>query len=265
MKELVKTTNIKDESIYTIDSREVAEMLKKEHEYVLEMIQGRKGKLGIIPVLENANLAVSEFFIESSYKVDGNNKNYKCYLVTKMGCELLGNKLQGEKGILFTAKYVKRFNEMEKKLEESRKPKAYIVNKPQEELECFEMISNILHFNDSSKLLGVRSICKKYGMETSYLPVYTKSKGVLKSATELLRKYNIEISTRKFNKIMLDKGLLREVERKSTKDNTKIKKFKNLVNTEFGENQVNPNNPKETQPMYYEEKFEELLKELGMK
>ena len=265
MKELVKTTNIKDESIYTIDSREVAEMLKKEHEYVLEMIQGRKGKLGIIPVLENANLAVSEFFIESSYKVDGNNKNYKCYLVTKMGCELLGNKLQGEKGILFTAKYVKRFNEMEKKLEESRKPKAYIVNKPQEELECFEMISNILHFNDSSKLLGVRSICEKYGMETSYLPVYTKSKGILKSATELLRKYNIQISTRKFNKIMIDKGLLREVERKSTKDNTKIKKFKNLVNTEFGENQVNPNNPKETQPMYYEEKFEELLKELGIK
>ena len=64
---------------------------------------------------------------------------------------------------------------------------------------------------------------------------------------------------------MIDKGLLREVERKSTKDNTKIKKFKNLVNTEFGENQVNPNNPKETQPMYYEEKFEELLKELGIK
>ena len=64
---------------------------------------------------------------------------------------------------------------------------------------------------------------------------------------------------------MIDKGLLREVERKSTKDNAKIKKFKNLVNTEFGENQVNPNNPKETQPMYYEEKFKELLKELKLK
>ena len=30
-----------------------------------------------------------------------------------MGCELIGNKQQGEKGILFTASYVKRFNEME--------------------------------------------------------------------------------------------------------------------------------------------------------
>lgn len=33
-----------------------------------------------------------------------------------MGCELLGNKLQGERGILFSAKYVERFNEMENKL-----------------------------------------------------------------------------------------------------------------------------------------------------
>jgi hypothetical protein len=28
-----------------------------------------------------------------------------------MGCELLANKLTGEKGILFTAKYVKRFKD----------------------------------------------------------------------------------------------------------------------------------------------------------
>ena len=263
MKELIKAVNAKGETVYTIDSREVAEMLEKEHKYVLRDIEGTESVIGIIPTLESANLHYQNYFIPSTYKAG--TREYKCYLVTKMGCELLGNKQQGKKGILFTAEYVKRFNEMEKKLEEINKPKAYIVNKPQEELECLEMISNILHFNDSSKLLGVKSICKKYGMETSYLPVYTKSKGILKSATELLRKYNIQISTRKFNKIMLDKGLLREVERKSSKDNTKIKKFKNLVNTEFGENQVNPNNPKETQPMYYEEKFEELLKELGIK
>ena len=263
MKDLIKTRNTKGETVYVIDSREVAEMLGKEHKHVLQYIEGNKDIIGIKPTLESQGLDYQKYFIPSTYKAG--TREYKCYLVTKMGCELLGNKQQGEKGILFTAKYVERFNVMEKKLEEINKPKTYIVNKPQEELECFEMISNILHFNDSSKLLGVRSICEKYGMETSYLPVYTKSKGILKSATELLKKYNIEISTRKFNKIMIDKGLLREVERKSTKDNTKIKKFKNLVNTEFGENQVNPNNPKETQPMYYEEKFEELLKRLEIK
>ena len=67
------------------------------------------------------------------------------------------------------------------------------------------------------------------------------------------------------NKIMIDKGYLIEVERTSGKDKSKIKKFKNLAKTEFGENQINPKNPKETQPMYYENKFLELLKELGIK
>lgn len=102
--------------IKTISSIEVAEMLGKEHSYVLEMIQGREGKLGIIPVLENANLAVSNYFIPSTYKAG--TREYKCYLVTKMGCELLGNKQQGEKGILFTAKYVERFNQMEEAIQE---------------------------------------------------------------------------------------------------------------------------------------------------
>ena len=115
----INQINIGGQSVTTIDSREVAEMLGKEHSYLLEMIQGREGKLGIIPVLENANLAVSNYFIPSTYRAG--TREYKCYLVTKMGCELLGNKQQGEKGILFTAKYVERFNQMEQALKEPQK------------------------------------------------------------------------------------------------------------------------------------------------
>ena len=139
------------------------------------------------------------------------------------------------------------------------------VDNAKAEMGLVREIADILNLNDSSKLQLLGNVLNNHNLPSNLLPTYTDSKGILKSATELLRKYNIQISTRKFNKIMIDKGLLREVERKSTKDNTKIKKFKNLVNTEFGENQVNPNNPKETQPMYYEEKFEELLKRLEIK
>lgn len=115
----INQINIGGQSVTTIDSREIAEMLGKEHSYLLEMIQGREGKLGIIPVLENANLAVSNYFIPSTYRAG--TREYKCYLVTKMGCELLGNKQQGEKGILFTAKYVEKFNQMEQALREPQK------------------------------------------------------------------------------------------------------------------------------------------------
>ena len=112
----INQINIGGQSVTTIDSREVAEMLGKEHKYVLRDIEGTDDVVGIIPTLIGANLHSSKYFIESSYK-DARNRIQKCYLVTKMGCELLGNKQQGEKGILFTAKYVERFNQMEQVLQ----------------------------------------------------------------------------------------------------------------------------------------------------
>lgn len=99
----------------TLESREVSKMLGKEHSELLKDIKGSGKNLGIIPILTEGKFPVVDYFIESSY-IDAKGENRKCYLITKMGCELLGNKLQGKKGILFTAKYVKRFNEMEKKL-----------------------------------------------------------------------------------------------------------------------------------------------------
>lgn len=133
------------------------------------------------------------------------------------------------------------------------------------QIDLLTVTSKLLNLNDSSKLLLATKIYKDYNIPTTYLPTYTDSRGILKSATELLKENNILISTIKFNKIMIDKGYLIEVERTSGKDKSKIKKFKNLVKTEFGENQISPKNPKETQPMYYENKFLELLEKLGIK
>lgn len=106
--------------IKTISSREVAEMTGEEHWQVLRKLEGTKdGKTkGIIHILADHKIVVSEFFIPSTYKVEGNSKAYKEYLVTKKGCDMLANKLTSEKGIIFTAKYVKRFDQMEKAIQE---------------------------------------------------------------------------------------------------------------------------------------------------
>lgn len=114
-----------------IDSREVAEMLGKSHSAVLKDIQGSNdGKtVGIIPTLTKSNFDLVKYFVESTYK-DAKGEIRKCYLCTKLGCEVLGNKQQGEKGILFTAKYVERFNEMERKLKEISKPDSYMIDDP---------------------------------------------------------------------------------------------------------------------------------------
>ena len=231
-----------------ISSREVAEMMEVRHSDLLEKID----KINLD--FQNGKIRCDKYWIKSTYTA-GTGKNYKEYLITKRGCEFLAHKTTGTKGNLFTDKYMDRFEQMKDYITKEQ----YTVSRPKEELECLDVIADILHFNDNSKLLGVRSICDKYGMETSYLPAYTPSKGVLKSATELLKEHNSELSVIKFNKKLVELGILKECTRQSTKDKNKVKKFKNLVDTTWGENQINPKNPKETQPLYYENKFKELL------
>ena len=117
-------TNEQGEPVPVIDSREVARMMGKPHRDIIDYIDGKGEKVtGILSVIEHhfGKCSTSMFFIESSYYTNG--RKCKCYLITKKGCELLGNKQQGEKGILFSIAYVERFNEMEKELKEKQQPK----------------------------------------------------------------------------------------------------------------------------------------------
>lgn len=101
---------------YTLNTLEVAEMLETGHWQLLRKLEGDKKVKGVIPILTDNNFVVSDYFIPSTYK-DASGKENKCYQVTRLGCDFLANKFTGEKGILFTARYVKRFHEMEERLQ----------------------------------------------------------------------------------------------------------------------------------------------------
>jgi len=100
-------TLINHQGQYTIDSREVAEMVEVRHSDLLEKIGG------YITHLTNGNFRSLDFFIPSGYK-DAKGETRPCYLLTRKGCDMVANKLTGEKGVLFTAAYVTKFEEMEK-------------------------------------------------------------------------------------------------------------------------------------------------------
>lgn len=106
----------------TITTLEIADMLEMKHYKILEKLEGTKdGKTkGIIEILNAHDFVVVDYFIKSSYK-DSKGEIRPCYLVTKLGCDFLANKFTGEKGIIFTAKYVKRFDEMEQQIKNSYK------------------------------------------------------------------------------------------------------------------------------------------------
>ena len=92
----------------TLDSREVAEMVGMRHADLMRNIDHY-----IEVISTNAKLRSLDFFVFCTYK-DKKGETRKRYDITKQGCEMVANKLTGEKGILFTAEYVERFNEMEK-------------------------------------------------------------------------------------------------------------------------------------------------------
>lgn len=105
-----KLTILNKQGVLLVDSREVAEMVDKEHSNLMRDIRGYEN------ILENSKLSSQNFFIGDSYKVDGSNKTYNCYLLTKKGCDLVANKMIGSKGVLFTAQYVTQFEKMENQI-----------------------------------------------------------------------------------------------------------------------------------------------------
>jgi Rha family phage regulatory protein len=92
-----------------IDSRQVAEVIGKRHDHLLRDI-GMYAD--ILARATHPNFGVSDFFVRASY-FDTTGRELLCYLITKKGCEMVANKLIGEKGVLFTAAYVTKFNRME--------------------------------------------------------------------------------------------------------------------------------------------------------
>ncbi len=98
-------------TIETIDSREVAEMIEVRHDNLVKKIRNYQ------QILDSSKLRSQDFFVPRTY-VNSQNKEQPCYLLTKKGCEMVANKLTGEKGVIFTAKYVNRFEEMEKHIKQ---------------------------------------------------------------------------------------------------------------------------------------------------
>lgn len=151
---------------------------------------------------------------------------------------------------------------VQKTIEDQNKPKREpsLTTKVRVGLEWVKGVSELLNLNDSSKLSLLGKVATPLGLPT---PDYTPSKGIVKSATELLKEKGLSISAQAFNQRAIQKGFLCEMKRKSS--HGKDKPFKSITESGllYGENQVNPNNPKSTQPLWYEDKFIELLGLLG--
>ena len=147
-----------------------------------------------------------------------------------------------------------------------RKTGSYSVTNAQPTLQdkvfAINWASDFLRLNDVSKLKLAKAVFEPLGLP---LPDYVPSKGILKSATELLKQNGMTISAQAFNLQAVEKGFLENKTRNGAKGKKKHFKCITEKGMAYGENQVCPNNPNKTQPLWYEDKFKELVEELGFR
>lgn len=131
------------------ESREVAKMVDRPHYDLMKSIRGYAGHL------TKGDIPLSDFFIESTFQ-DATRRTLPCFLLTRKGCDMVANKMTGEKGVLFTAAYVTRFEEMEKQLSQPRNTKLLLQAALEQEGRIEVVETDVKYLKDNMRINGAQ-------------------------------------------------------------------------------------------------------------
>ena len=143
------------------------------------------------------------------------------------------------------------------------------------DLMFLETAAKVLRVSESGKLGMLRAVQKEHNI-LNMLPSYAidapsdaadGSSRVTYSLTHLLKSRGICMTTADFNKLLQAKGLIEQLERKSTKKPEQVKKFWSVTNKGllYGKNVTSDANQRETAPHWFDSRFNQLLSDLNIK
>ncbi|EAE6434662.1 Rha family transcriptional regulator [Listeria monocytogenes] len=187
------------EKAKTINSRQVAEMIGKKHYNLVRDIETYVDYIG-----QNSKLSSDDYFLESTYEA-GTGKSYKCYELTKMGCEMVANKITGSKGVQFTATYVKRFNEYE---DQAVRTQTFYI--PATYSEALALAAEQAKENEQLKIeneIQSQRIAE-YEPKVTYYDEILKSRGLV-TATQIAADY--DLSAQQLNNILKQERIQHKV------------------------------------------------------
>ena len=124
-------------------------------------------------------------------------------------------------------------------------------------------VSDILNLDQTSRIRALNPILKEVGLAEIE---YEQNARVSHSATELLKTKGVSINTADFNKMLEKAGLLKQEYRYSTKTPGKERHYWSIPEKylNYGRNNRHKNNDRETQPYWYDDTFDEVLKLAGV-
>lgn len=218
----------------TIDTRDISDFTGVPHYAVLRKLDGVKNKdgttkfNGIVEVLRDENISVEKYFVESMY-VDAKGEKRKCYLCTRLGCDLLANKFNGQKGIIFTAKYVDMFYKMEKALRQNKY--SYLIDDPIERAKRW--------ITEEEERKGLRSEVSKSRAKVIFADAVCNSKSTIlvNELAKILKQNGINIGGLRLFDYLRENGYL--VKRKGSEYNLPTQKSMDLKLFQIKETIIN--------------------------
>lgn len=227
-------------------SLEIAEVTGKRHDAVLRDIRNLLSQ-GVD----------AHNFVETSY-IDKSNRQQKCFSLTKKGCLILASGYDA----LLREKIINRWEELETgKAEPKFTQQSPSQPKLSDKIQAAKFLAKFLNLNDASKLQIAKTIADPLGLPT---PDYVMDEKTVHAAKDLLASHNVKMSSAEFNKILVSKGIVERMTRpgKGGKTHSWVvipEKFE-----KFGQNARNPHAQNQTQALWYDNKFSELLALAGI-
>ena len=150
----------------------------------------------------------------------------------------------------------------------------YATSPAVEAVQLADVIATALRVSNSGRLGMVRQAVEMHSPgNLPLIPAYAidspsdaaaGSSEVTHSASHLLRQHGIDLTAREFNLLAEDAGFIETLSRQSSRGLTKHFKSVTAEGLRYGKNVSSPNAPRETQPHWYDSRFEELLEEIGI-
>ena len=130
-----------------------------------------------------------------------------------------------------------------------------------DKIQAANFLADFLNLNGASKLAIAKSIADPLGLPT---PDYVMDEKTVHAAKDLLAAHNVKMSSAEFNKILVSKGIVERMTRPGKGGKTHSWVVIPEKYEEFGQNARNPHAQNQTQALWYDNKFSELLALAGI-
>ena len=227
--------------VESMSSLEIAEVTGKEHKNVMRDIQNLLSQ-GV----DKLN------FERISYK-DSMNRVRDAYQLTYKGVLILAS---GYNPVL-REKIINRWEELETgKAEPKFSNRTQSQTKLSDKIQAANFLADFLNLNGASKLAIAKSIADPLGLPT---PDYVMDEKTVHAAKDLLATHKVKMSSAEFNKILVSKGIVERMTRPGKGGKTHSWVVIPEKYEKFGQNARNPHSQNQTQALWYDNKFSELL------